>query len=55
MKKQLLEILLDLQKDMKEVKTDIQVIKETVIRIEVLQSEDVVELLKNQQEEQILK
>lgn len=34
MDKQILEILLELQKDMKEVKTNIQEIKETVNRIE---------------------
>lgn len=46
MDKQILEILLELQKDMKEAKTDIQEIKGTVNRIEAAQSEDVIGLLK---------
>lgn len=46
MDKQILEILLELQKDMKEVITDIQEIKGTVNRIEASQTEDVVGMLK---------
>ncbi|MDZ5472441.1 hypothetical protein SM124_11845 [Bacillus sp. 31A1R] len=53
MDKQILEVLLELQKDMKEVKTDIkevkteiQEIKGTVNRIEASQTEDVVGMLK---------
>jgi hypothetical protein len=46
MDKQILEILLELQKDMKDVKTDIQEIKGTVNRIEASQNEDVLGMLK---------
>lgn len=53
MDKQILEILLglqkdmiELQKDMKDVKSDIQEIKGTVNRIETSQTEDVVGMLK---------
>ena len=46
MEKRILEILLQLQNDMKEVKTDIQEIKGTVNRIEASQTEDVVGMLK---------
>lgn len=42
MEKRILEILMQLQDDMKEVKTDIQEIKGTVNRIEASQTEDVV-------------
>lgn len=46
MDKQILEILLELQKDMKDVKTDIQEIKGTANRIEASQTEDVIGMLK---------
>lgn len=46
MEKQILEILMELQKDLKEVKTDIHEVKETVNRIEASQAEDVVGMLK---------
>ena len=46
MEKQILEILMELQKDIKEVKTDIHEVKETVNRIEASQAEDVVGMLK---------
>jgi hypothetical protein len=46
MDKQILEILLELQNDMKEVKTDVQEIKGTVTRIEDSQTNDVVGMLK---------
>ncbi|NRG43207.1 hypothetical protein HRF87_00330 [Bacillus sp. CRN 9] len=46
MDKQILEILLELQKDMRDVKIDIQEIKGTVNRIEASQTEDVVGMLK---------
>ena len=43
MEKRILEILIELQKDVKEVKTDIQEIKGTVNRIEPAQTEDAFE------------
>jgi hypothetical protein len=46
MEKRILEILLQLQNDMKDVKTDIQEIKGIVNRIEASQTEDVVGMLK---------
>ncbi|MFN7253484.1 MAG: hypothetical protein ACK4M9_22325 [Anaerobacillus sp.] len=46
MEKRILEILLQLQNDLNEVKTDIQEIKGTVNRIEPSQTEDVVGMLK---------
>ncbi|MGJ7920260.1 hypothetical protein [Neobacillus sp. LXY-4] len=46
MEKQILEILMELQKDLKEVKTDIHEVKGTVNRIEASQAEDVVGMLK---------
>ena len=46
MDKKILEILMDMSKDLKEVKTGIQDVKETVNRIEVSQNEDVISILK---------
>ncbi|WP_102262627.1 hypothetical protein [Mesobacillus jeotgali] len=46
MDKKILEILMDMSKDLKEVKTGIQDVKETVNKIEVSQNEDVIAILK---------
>ncbi|WP_226674869.1 hypothetical protein [Mesobacillus jeotgali] len=46
MDKKILEILMDMSKDLKEVKTGVQDVKETVNRIEVSQNEDVIAILK---------
>ncbi len=55
MDKQILEILLELQKGMKDVKTDIQEIKRVVNRIEASQTEDVVGMLKVNKKKQVSK
>ncbi|MGG5254673.1 hypothetical protein ACQYAD_14565 [Neobacillus sp. SM06] len=46
MEKQILESLMELQKDLKDIKTDIHEVKETVKRIEAPHAEDVVGMLK---------